>query len=139
MMCHMAKEYHIMSDINDDLRLLLNEKQALMIADEIYTFLRTARSYYESDSLTEEGLNAFYNTKGSDPFAELHNSRFSGSNVNELLESLRVKLRAIRCFDANQICDYWHKTPEHMNQITDEAYEEYKRLKLIVSQHVANL
>lgn len=128
-----------MSDINDDLRLLLNEKQALMIADEIYTFLQTARSYYENDNLTVEGLNAFYNERGSDPFSELHNSRFSGSNVNELLESLRTKLRAIRCFDANQICEYWHRTPEYMNQITDEAYEEYKRLKLKVSQHVANL
>lgn len=128
-----------MNDYYEKIRLLKIEREALAIADDISCILGFAQAYHNQGCLTVSRINDVYKSMKNDPFSTLLNTRFSGNELNGLLENLRTKLKDIRCYDPNQICDYYEQYPNYMDELADEACEEYKRLKLRVSQHLADL
>lgn len=125
-------------DYNEKLRLAKIEREALAIADDVSCILGFAQSYHNQNCLSAKRLDDIYNMMNSDPFSRLHNTRFAGNELNDLMGRLRAELKDLRCYDANQICDYWEKYPEYMDRLADEACEEYKALKIRLNQRLSS-
>lgn len=125
-------------DYNENLRLAGIEREALAIADDVSCILGFAQSYYNQKCLTEKRLNDIYSMMNSDPFSRLHNTRYAGNELNDLMRRLRTELKELRCYDANQICEYWEKHPEYMNRIANIACEEYKGIKLRLNSRLSS-